>query len=464
MRKRSAAAPAAPDPTLVDLTQEQIEEIERQELEKKDFWQMHNALSISEREVSKVYVYRLVWPDNAAKPEGEDNNIDIIASHLFDRELLITKHGGGKYQLWHKSKLNGPKFNFKRVINIPGVAMKIPRRYIIVEDDGSEYLPADKSAPAAAPSPDVTGVYQQANMAAHAANQAASEALKSGLTLITTAAQESIKIVSQSKQKEGSEESAGITELRAELKSLRDDIKDQRIGKLEEELRQLREERTKPASAAGSEVAAAAETAKLFGIEGGFPALVKQLSGAEGKEEGILDYVGKGLGEGLKVFLSEQGGSLIQAWREYNHVRHLEVLKRNQPDAAPPPAPKPVASRPGLAGSQEPQPAQPAQETEEQMLARLINEITGTIAYYCEQNFNGAGVAEIVKREFRDYMGFLPQLDIFKDFGKLMEFCRANENLRGFADIPEFKEFATEFFEAFQPKQDPPPAVRTQSQ
>lgn len=471
MPRRTAAAVARqeevePEIPQRQLTDEEIAQLEKNELEKKSWWDMLDALSLQEKEVSKVYVYRLVWPDNANKPEEEDSNIDIIPAHLFGRDMLLAKHGGGKYLFWNKSKLAGGKYNFKRVVTIPG-APKIPRRYIIVqEDDGKETIQYEDRAPGqpqagAAPQANVSEVLQQANAAARTANEAAAKALESGISLISTAASKSLEIVADSVKKNSrddggdSETKATLAAMKAQLDSLEASIKDQRIANLESEIKELKEQRSNPPSSAPSEVAAVAETARLFGVDGGFTGMVQRLAGGENKEQGFLESIGKGLGDGFRDMLKDWGGNLIQLGREYVHLRHVEAQQRTQPGAAPPPAPQPQHRAQTPALPQQPQAER--QPTQEEFMSSVTREITKTIRYYMERNFNGAGVAEIVKDKFRDLMPFVSALDIFKDFNKLMEFCRNNEDLREFVALPEFAVFAREFWDEFQPEPGTPP-------
>src|SRR5262249_16922169 len=143
-----------------------------------------------------------------------------------------------------KHKCSGElKYSFKRVISVPGIPAKIPRRYIIVDEDGREEPDAKQPPPHAGPQANVTEVLQQANSAAKTANEAATAALQSGLSLITTAASKSLEIVTKTVAENSPKgENSEVAALRQDVANLTKQLQDERTARLESQLHELREE------------------------------------------------------------------------------------------------------------------------------------------------------------------------------------------------------------------------------
>jgi hypothetical protein len=440
-----------------------VEEDEEQEPEPRSR-DIEEYLKTLDRDVirqSLVYVYRL---DPKIKSLGKNKYIAKYSGDAFSTNIVEEEYGGGKYKFFldaHDQDLNAEFFHDGPAELPP----KINRIHYVMMDDEGNAMPwpapgAVSAAPGSGKPGDPEGVIREATAAARVGNEAAQSALTASVNLISQGAAKALEIVANA-TKDQTSGSSEVAALRKEISDLATSLHNREKEDLQRQIAELRQAIQNGPARGSGELGSLSETAKVLGVEGGAVGVIKAIAGGAAKEEGMLDYIGKGLGEGLKTFLVEQGGNVVQAWREHIHVRAVKASQRKAATPAPA-APAPVArpapqpANPSLAGEQ------PADEPiEQETIVDLVTQITKTIRYYMVRNFDGASVAEIVKDKFQPYMRFIGAIDIFKDFNKLIEFCRQNPDLQEFIETNDqdtkeaFLVFAREFWNEFQPE---PPA------
>lgn len=462
-RGRNAAATRrapSPKPETNPKEEEIIEDEEREEEEpeprSRDIEQYLKTLPADVVRQSLIYVYRA---EPKIKSLGKNKYIAKYPGDAFSIDRVEEEFGGGKYKFFldaHDEELSGEFWH-----DAPGeLPPKINTIQFVMVDDNGQVLPwpVPGAAPAATPAREGTeAVIRAATDAASAGNKATQDALTSAISLISQGAAKAVELAAGNNN--NSSGNAEITALRNEIAEMRKSLVDRETQQLKDELAELRTRVNNPSQPQRSEIGALSDTAKLLNVEDGAVGVVKAIAGtAAVKEEGFLDFIGKGVGEGLKTVLVEQGGNAIQAWREYTQMRREENAQRR--GATPPPQPPaPAPQRPAAQPAAAPQaPQQLPGEPPQLSALELISAVTQTIRQWLLKNFDGGAVAEIVKDKFAPYMHFVAGLDIFKDFDKLLAFCQQNPDLREFLEGDDeqkqaFMAFAKEFWDEFQPPQ-----------
>lgn len=428
---------------------------EADETETVDFFEHLAQLPEDSKQIGKVYVYRL-FP--AIVNTGRVEAIDIVPAHLFSRDLLIEKHGGGKYQLWLNCKPNTAQI--KRIVGIPGSAKIYPTHVLVGEDGNPLPTPAPAAAPPAAEpvtKDDMRSVIREVAAASKVGNDGAQSALAAAVELITTASKKSLEIVAGAQK---GDDSGAVETLRKEVVQLRSDLSTQREQSLQAQIESLRAEiRAGSGKGKSGELGALSDTAETLGVEGGVVGLIQKVAGqASAKEEGLGETIAKGLVDLGKTFVEQNGGRLVDWLQQRTHVDYLKVVtQRQQAGLTDVPAP-PAGSTPRQPATQQPaapgprladQPAATEEEMNlQQTIAMLTQHVPETIFRFWNREFSGEATAEIVKENFKP---FLPMLRAqFNDLEKLKALAGNHPVLKVMTEQADFDAWAADFFDEFQ--------------
>lgn len=467
-----SSAPAGTAELPLDLGPPDINE----ELEKTDFFSFLNNLDEATKKVSKVYIYRLL-----PRIEKSDGNraIDVWPAAVFTENLLIERHGGGKYLLWIDSKL--PAACLKRTIEVPGSA-KIYPNHILVDDKGAAVPPAPPAQQQPVTASEIAQIVRE--VVSGMQNPGMAEAFRTSLEVVKEGAKAAVDMAKQPNPQPAAP--ADDNKVVKAIERLADRLQHAQPNEMGDIMKtvvaavlptMLKRLVDPPASA--SPFGMLKDLAALANDEG-FTALRNLFGGA--KEEPLWEKAMMTVAQGVGTAIQENGPAIVQAYRERTQLEHTRmVMQRQQPGqqtitVPPVPRPQPVTrplqgtaqTVPRWAGGGDPQPGAAPQETappaqtltpqqEQEAVNGVIEQIVQLIQRCDGDGQDGAATATVVKLAFQP---ILPMIRAnFNNLEQLKQFARTMPQLQHLTSSEDFDLFAEEFFNALhdKPATAPPP-------
>lgn len=465
---------ATPPPS--SAADEEIEIPQEQGIEPdpEDFEQWRKTLTPQKLSRGKVYLYR---QRPIVKSKSKTKYIAVYDLRAFSLQDIEDDHKGGKYKLDIDI---GDEQRHVFYHEVPGPAFIDGNEFIVVDGNGNPVATVPIAAQATAPATkedlsQVASVVKEAVNASRVGNDGAQSALAGAVTLLTTASGKALEIVADAKSRAGGDDSA----LRRELQELRAEMRSDREQRLEQKVKELEERLdSRNNSAPAGELGAIAHTANVLGIEGGLTGLLRAVfvpgsatPGVEQEPGGMGDYFMRRVADGVGDFIKSIPGPRVMDFLERGQLMRFQQQQASGP--APGPQPQTPAAAPQIqppaivsvpAISPGPQPQNQQDIEMQQIIETLKAGIPVDIRYFWEHGFNGAGVAIILKQK---YAPWLPMIRLqFNKLDELMKLARETPILQPMTvdrmasedeEAYSFTSWAQEFFDEFH-TDEPQPA------